>query len=717
MARTGRTQSVAATSSQPTLEERILGKAAAHQEAGRLGEAVQQLQRVLQRNAMHAEANYKLGVIKAQAGYANDAISHFTTALKGNAAEPRYWLSLATALLGLGRVADARAILEHFTRESFTDPLTLATKDALIGNLLQQAHTLFGERKFVEAEALVDIIVLLDENNSEAIHFAGLIAAATDRPELAYDLMSISIYKDGKTGRFFINLSNIFANRRDYAPAIECLHKAIELGEDTFLAHNNLGLVLHKAHRFEEAIRHLESSIALNPTSALARNNLGIVHHDMGRIEQAIVCYDEALALDPTLVGSHSNRLFGKLYANGYDPVDYLADARAFGATFADPLLRRRPFVNDRDPNRRLRVGFVSGDFYEHAVNYFFEPALRSFDRTQLELFAYSNTPGEDAATARLKEQFDVWRSIRCLDDDQAADLIEADGIDILIDLSGHTAGNRLLIFARKPAPIQASWIGYPASTGMSAIDYRFTDRFSEPEGLGDDQNVETLWRLPRVGVCYQANPRTPDVAPRAPFLENGHLTFGCFNRFTKVSDRTLQTWAEILRRVPDARLLLEVASVDSEVVRATVEQRLSENDLPLDRVILEPRVPRNRFVLNNRVDVALDPFPYNGGTTSLDTLYMGVPFIALEGDSFAARMGHSILNNVGLPELSVRTIEAYIDLAVRMAEDRDWLLALRHDLRGRMMRSPHMDHQLLAADMAQAFRAMWNRWLGAERG
>ncbi|MGV7033171.1 tetratricopeptide repeat protein [Methylobacterium symbioticum] len=712
MVRSGRNQTPSATPVQLPLEERILRKAAAHQEAGRLRDAVQQLKRVLERNAAHAEANYKLGVIWAQGGFGNDAIAHFTTALKSNPAEPRYWLSLATTLLGLGRVPDARAILERFKREAFSDPLTLATQTALVGNLFEQANGLFAERKFSEAEALIDIIVLLDENHSEAIHFAGLIAAATDRPELAYDLMSISIYKDGNTGRFFINLSNIFTNRREFVPAIECLQKAIELGEDNFLAHNNLGLVLHKAQRFEEAIRHLETSIALNPANALGHNNLGIVYHDMGRIDEAIACYGDALAIDPTLVSSHSNRLFSRLYANDYNPVEYITDARAFGSTFADPLLRNRPFVNDRDPDRRLRIGIVSGDFYEHAVNYFFEPALRNFDRTQLELFAYSNTPTEDAATARLKDHFDVWRSIRCLDDDQAADLIEADAIDILIDLSGHTAGNRLLVFARKPAPIQATWIGYVASTGMKAIDYRFTEGFSEPDGVGDDLYVETLWRLPRVSACYQANPRTPDVAERAPCLDNGHITFGCFNRFTKVSDRTLRAWAEILRQIPDARLLLEVASVDSDVIRAQVEKRLSDNGLPLDRVMIEPRLPRNRFVLNNRVDVALDPFPYNGGTTSLDTLYMGVPFIALEGDSFSSRMGHSILNNVGLPELSVRTVEEYIALAVRMAEDRDWLLALRHDLRGRMIRSPHMDHRLLAEDMAQAFRAMWHRWL-----
>ncbi|GJD54427.1 tetratricopeptide repeat protein [Methylobacterium dankookense] len=714
MARTGRTQTATLTS-QPPLEERILRKAAALQEAGRLRDAVQQLERVLQRNAVHAEANYKLGIIKVQAGFANDAIPHLTTALKGNPAEPRYWLSLTTALLGLGRVADARAILERFTRESFSDPLTLATKTALVGNLYQQAQGLFGERKFKEAEELVDIIVLLDENNSEAIHFAGLIAASTDRPELAYDLMSISIYQDGNAGRFFVNLSNIFSNRREFLPAIECLEKAIELGEDNFLAHNNLGLVLHKAHRFEDAIRHLETSIALNAECALAHNNLGTVYHDMGRIEQAIAAFDQALAIDPTLVCSHSNRLFSRLYANAYDPAEFIADARAFGTTFADPLLRRRPFTNDREPGRRLRVGFVSGDFFEHAVNHFFEPALRNFDKTRLELFAYSNTPGEDKATARLKTHFDVWRSIRCLDDDQTADLIEADGIDILVDMSGHTAGNRLLVFARKPAPIQVTWLGFVASTGVSAIDYRFTEGFSEPEGIGDDLYVETLWRLPRVSACYQATPTMPAVAPRAPFLENGHLTFGCFNRFTKVSDRTLQAWAEIQRRIPDARLLLEVASVDSDAIRAQVEQRLSDNGLPLDRVTLEPRLPRNRFVLNNRVDAALDPFPYNGGTTSLDTLYMGVPFIALEGDTFSSRMGHSILNNVGLPELSVPTVEAYIDLAVRMAEDRDWLLDLRDDLRGRMMRSPHMDHQLLSADLADAFEAMWRRWVAEQ--
>ena len=716
MARTGRSLSSAkspARESEPSsLTDRILRKAGAHQEAGRMREALAQLARILERDAAHAEANYKAGVIRSQVGERAAAVPHLTAALRANPAEPRYWLSLATALLGLGRVADARAILERFVREPFTDPATQATKAALIGGLMNQAQVLFTDRAFAEAEALIEIVILLDENHSEAIHCAGLCAAAMDRPELAYDLMSIAIYKDGTSGHFFINLANIFLGRREYEPAVECLYKAIALGEDGFVTHNNLGLALHKTQRYDDALRHLALSIEKNPSNALAHNNCGVVHQDMGQIEEAIADYNRALALDPANFNSHSNRLFCKLYRQEHDSDDYLADASAFGRSFADPLLRRRPFRNDPTPERRLRVGFVSGDFYEHAVAYFLEPAVAALDRSAFELFAYSNTTSDDGTTERLRAHFDTWRSIRCLDDEATCDLIEADAIDILVDLSGHTAGNRLLVFARKPAPIQVSWIGYPATTGLAAIDYRFTDRFSEPAGIGDDHNVETLWRLPRVGACYRGNPRAPDAVARAPFEENGHITFGCFNRFTKVSDATLQAWAEILRRLPDARILFEIASVDSEAVRAEVEARLVRNGLTLDRLTLEPRHPRNRYVLYNRIDAGLDPFPYNGGTTSLDTLYMGVPFIALEGDHFAARMGHSILNNVGLPELSAGTVEAYVALAVRMGEDRDWLRGLRHGLRQRMQASPHMDNQGLAADIGDAFRAMWRRWL-----
>ena len=295
----------------------------------------------------------------------------------------------------------------------------------------------------------------------------------------------------------------------------------------------------------------------------------------------------------------------------------------------------------------------------------------------------------EDEVTARLKPGFDHWRNIRALSDDAAADLIEADGIDILVDMSGHMAGNRLLIFARKPAPVQATWLGFTTTTGVKAIDYRITDVYADPPGMTEHLNTETLWRLPATFCCYQPRAGIADPIDHPPRDDNGFTTFGCFNNFTKVTDGTLKCWAEILARVSDARLLLEIVGIDSEEFRRETEARLVRLGLPLDRVILEPRKRSNQYVLYNKIDIALDPFPYNGGTTTMDALWMGVPVMALAGKHFAARMGVTILNNVGLPELVAEDEAAYVDLATDLATDPSRLRAVRHNLRQKMSASP----------------------------
>jgi predicted O-linked N-acetylglucosamine transferase (SPINDLY family) len=393
-------------------------------------------------------------------------------------------------------------------------------------------------------------------------------------------------------------------------------------------------------------------------------------------------------------------------------PHQALVDqARQFNDDVAAPVLRRRKFANTPDPERRLRIGYVSADFRTHAVNYFFEPLIRHHRKEHFEFFAYANMHAEDEVTARLKPRFDRWRDICALSDDAAADLIEADGIDILVDMSGHTAGNRLMIFARKPAPVQATWLGFTTTTGVQAIDYRITDACADPPGMTEHLNTETLWRLPAAFCCYQPRAGIAGPIDHPPRDDNGYTTFGCFNNFTKMTDGALKCWAEILARVADARLLLEIVGIDSEPFRRETEARLVRLGLPLDRVVLEPRKPSNQYVLYNRIDIALDPFPFNGGATTMDALWMGVPVITLAGEYFTARMGVTILTNAGLPEMIADDEAAYVALATGLATDPSRLRAVRHGLRQKVKDSRMMDHAALAADMETAYRGMWQAW------
>ncbi|WJR80451.1 tetratricopeptide repeat protein [Bradyrhizobium sp. NP1] len=542
-----------------------------------------------------------------------------------------------------------------------------------------------------------------------------------------------------------VGLGNVWRSLGHLDKAAAQFEAAIATGVNTANAHNSLGALLFDLGRLEQAAIQLTEAIRQKPDFAEAHNNLGNAHREIGRLDESVRHYQEAIRLKPGFAGAWSNlagalktrgliveavehykaaiRLqpdFVHAYNNlimllGYSadvPHEILVDhARQFNNDVAAPVLRSRPFTNAPDPDRRLRIGYVSGDFRDNAVNYFFEPLLAHHDKRDFEFFAYANMLAEDAITARLKPNFDHWRNIRNLSDDAACDLIEADRIDILIDMSGHIAGNRIMIFARKPAPVQATWLGFTTTTGVAAIDYRITDPFADPPGMTEHLNTETLWRLPSTFCVYQPRPGVADPIDHPPREDNGYTTFGCFNNFTKVTDRTLKGWSEILARAPDARLLLEIIGIDSADFRRETMERLERHGFPLDRVILEPRKRSNQYVLYNRIDVALDPFPFNGGTTSMDALWMGVPVVTLAGAYFTARMGVTILSNVGLPELIAQTEASYVDLAVELATDGAKLRTVRHNLRQRMAASRAMDFAAFARDMETAYREMWRIW------
>lgn len=705
---------VRADRSPPGSAARFIAKARDHRVAGRSDRARDNLNRVLGKEPNHPEAHYELGQLLI-AGAPEKAVTHFVTALRGAPQKPNYWFALAAALLALERTADARAILERFKEQRFGDEARAPTK-AFIDRIYALASTHYEHGKFAEAEALLDLVILLDECHANATFLAGAVAARTNRNELAFDLISIAILREPNNSLYFSGLSNVLCDRGDKVGTISALEKALALDPDSADTHSNIASAYHRVGRYGEALAHADKAIALNPNIPGTHVNRGVTLMILGRHGEAVESYDRALALDPSKLFVASNRLFCKLYDANVSPEAYAAEALAYGRRYADRLLRSRPFANDRDPDRPLRVGFVSGDFCAHAVVHFIEPFLRAVDRNSLTLLGYMTHAKEDSVTERMRPLFDTWHNIASLDDDAAADLIEDEAVDILVDLAGHSAGNRLMIFARKPAPIQVTWIGHPGTTGLNAIDYRLTDAGTDPVGMAEPLHSERIWRLPRVTVTYKGSDVLPPVRERAPFEDSGFITFGCLNRLTKVSDAALETWAQILNAVPDARLFMVVGGIDTTEVREDVEGRLRAAGMDIDRVIFHPRVDTGYHALFYNVDIALDPYPYNGGTTSLDTLIMGVPFVALNGRQAAARTGASILRVTGLSELAAEDQDSYVAIARDLATDLDRLRSIRTGLRERMMASPLMDHAALAKDVESAFRAMWRAWL-AESG
>lgn len=512
----------------------------------------------------------------------------------------------------------------------------------------------------------------------------------------------------------YSSLGYIYYQLGRYEDAVQSAKEHTKKYPRSAKAYDNVAVCYDYLGEYEEAYQYNQRAIKLDPKDPIIHANMASTLKSLGRLDEAVSLIRKSLSLAQEKAYYYSNLILTMLYASSVSAKQLYEESCEFGKKVADPLIRNRPFLNDRAPTRKLRIGYVSPDFRRHAVAYFLPPIFMR-DENNFEIFAYSKVELEDAVTENIKGYFDHWRDIKRMSDDAAADLIENDRIDILVDLAGHTANNGLMIFARKPAPVQVTWLGYTATTGMKAIDYRLTDIHAEPVSLTEHLNTETLWRMPDIFAAYSAKENSPAVIDHPPFEDNGYVTFGCFNNFTKVTDPVLEIWAKIMENVPEARLMLEITGIQSKKIRSDVEKRLAKHGLPLDRVILETRKPENQYALYNKIDIALDPFPAVGGTTSMDTLWMGVPFVTLAGEHFGSRMGVSILTSAGLQELIAENKEEYVCIASSLANDHARLKDMRHNLRDRFAASPAMDKEKFARNLHAAYRHMWQKWVEAQ--
>ena len=402
-------------------------------------------------------------------------------------------------------------------------------------------------------------------------------------------------------------------------------------------------------------------------------------------------------------------------YNPRYDAETIFSEHLKFARQFEEPLRSAlRPHANTKIAERRLKIGYVSPDFRRHPVASFIEPALAAHNRNHCEVFCYSDVPKHDEITARMKGHSDHWRDIPGIPDGDAAELMRKDGIDILVDLAGHTSHNRLLLFARKPAPVQVSWIGYPATTGLSAMDYKIVDEYTDPHGVTERFYTEELIRLPGSFLCYLPDEQSPGVGS-LPALGSGHITFGSCNNFAKVSPGVIALWTTILKTIAGSRLIMKAKSLSDCSTRDYVMDMFRRNGIPEQRIELLSWEPSAMGHLNtyNRIDIALDTFPYNGTTTTCEALWMGVPVITLAGNTHASRVGTSLLTNIGIPDLIAGTQEEYVSMAEKLAGDLQRLQSLRGKLRGRMADSMLVDAHRFIAHLEAAYRTIWEKWCG----
>lgn len=470
----------------------------------------------------------------------------------------------------------------------------------------------------------------------------------------------------------------------------------------------NLGNVLRLQHQYDEAIVCYRQSIFLKDDSAHVWNNLGATLKDIGLLDESIACHDRAYSAAPDDADLDSNRLYTLHFHPDFGPESLLSEHLLWSRRHAEEFMRRNvTHGNDRSPDRPLRIGYISAELRQHPVGLAIEPVLGNHDRKNFHVICFSNDPADDAVTRRIRGKADEFIYINGKSDDDVAQLIREKKIDILIDLSLHMAHNRLLVFARKPTPVQVTYLGYPSTTGVSAIDYRISDIYLDPEGT-DRNYAEKTIRLPRNYLCWKWGGEEESVGP-LPVVANGFITFGSLNNFCKVTPQVLETWGKLMSEVKDSRLILRCPPGSA---RQRVCETLHRHGVAAERIEFVAHLPWKEYVnAYRRQDISLDPFPYPGHTTSLDGLWMGVPVVTLAGKTCVSRAGAGLMNYIRLLELIAGDTDQYIQIARKLSQDLPRLTELRADLRQRIIDSPLSDAAGFTRDIENAYRQIWRNW------
>jgi predicted O-linked N-acetylglucosamine transferase (SPINDLY family) len=578
--------------------------------------------------------------------------------------------------------------------------------------MLVRARKHYQAGDLVNAEQIYRQILQVDPGHAHTWYLLGTVCQMRGNLDEALGALRQALQLKPTFAESHNHLGVALAQQRKLDDAITSFREALLLKPELASAHRNLALALMERWKLDEAVGSLQQAIKHKPDFAQAHYDLGIAYVRQGRPEEAVNSFRQAVLLKPNNAKAHSAMLLTLHYLAQSEPPSLFAEhcrwADQHAAGLAPP---HPPRSANRDPKRTLRIGYVSPDFREHAVARYVEPVFAAHDHSLFHITAYADVDQPDAVTAGIQAHADQWRRIAGSRDREVARLIRQDEIDILVDLAGHTGMNRLLVFACKPAPIQVTHFGYPNTTGLRTVDYRITDLYADPPGKSEGFYTEKLIRLPETAWCYQPSPG-PEVAP-LPCLKSGQVTFGSFNNLPKVTSEVIALWSRILKALPLSRLRILTNSSAQGEQRAM--DTFARNGIRGDRIDLVGRKRRDEyFQLYQGVDICLDPFPYNGGITTCDALWMGVPVISLEGNSYVSRQGVSLLSNLGMQELIAESPEAYVEKAVRLCDDLPRLREIRPTLRKRMEQSPVMDARRFVRNLEEAYRQMWRDWLAS---
>ena len=690
-----------------------LETAAALAKSNRAPEAESIFRQVLTAHPDHAGALYGYGLLLHAAGHAQQAVGLLKQAVarQGNDADARN--ALGAALAGVGQLGEAEAA---FRRAIVLRPGLAAAHENL-------AAVLAFAGRLPEAVAAGQQAVHLNPRSTVALLAVSQSLIGMNRLAEAVPLAERVIALDPPAYRAHELIGHAMMGMGRPDEAIAAYRRAVVPQPGFAVAYSNLGNALQQRARTAEAMPMLEMAIQLDPNLPDARNNYGNALKDLARLDEACVEYRRAVAIRPSTALFGSNLVYAMWFRQACDPAEVLAESRAWAAFHAEPLTAAAPpHANDRTPGRRLRVGLVSPDFRFHPVGRLIQPLITHHDRSQLEVVLFSGVVRADDLTNQMYANAAAVVDTRGMGDEQLAAAVRAADVDVLFDLQVHMSGTRLKAFALRPAPVQVTYLGYCSTTGMTAMDYVLTDRTLDPwdgpdppGGAPSPIHSERLLHLDGCYWCYGEPPGIPEPSPLPAIANGGAVTFGSLNSFTKLNDQVLDVWADLLRRVPDSRLFLVVPggpARQAEVANMWAHRGVSPDRLRMTEIVSAFEY----FLLYNNVDVALDPFPYAGGTTTMDALYMGVPVVTLEGRWATARAGVTLLNAAGLPQWVARTPQEYVAIAAALAADLPTLAERRRTLRDHLRASPLMDGPRFAADVAAALRRAWRHWCATGR-
>ncbi len=688
----------------------------------------------------YADAFYNRGVALQELHRFNEALVDYNRAVAINPEFAEAYVNRGIALQDLKRLDEAilsydRAIIikSYYVEainnlgvalnkaERFDEALTIFNEAISIQPNYDDAYynrglSLQHQNIFTEALESFDKAILITSGFAEAFSNRGIALKALKRIDEALTSFDEAISHKPDYAEAFYNRGIALGEMRRFEDALTSYQKAILIKPDYFEALNNQGSVYQELKRYDSALMFYEEAIAVKCDYAEALHNRGRVLAELKRFDEALQSYEEAIQCKADFFTAQSDRLFIMSYVHGLSASFRLEEARKFGVAVNCSVISKFISWNTESVDSKLRLGFVSGDFRSHPVGFFLEGALSKLDQSKLSLIAYTNNLQEDELTSRLKKIFYSYKSLVGKNDQEAANLIHDDRIDILIDLSGHTALNRLPVFAYKPAPLQVSWLGYWASTGLEQIDYIVGDPYVTPAEEAD-HFCEKIKTLPETYLCF--TPPSMDIQVKElPSIKNGFVTFGCFNNFSKINKEVVCLWAKVLLAVKGSRLFLKAEQLDDPVVTEETIELFAKFGIGAGRLIFEGRSNlRDYFESYNKIDIALDPFPFPGGTTSVQALWMGVPVLTKKGNRFISHNGETIAYNSGQADWIAHDDADYIAKAIHFSSDLEELSNLRSGLRAKVLTSPLFDAERFARNFENAMFEIWHDYLNRTSG